>query len=227
MEETTTRRRGERRATPYDEWQRGEGIPVNTGPYVADLYTLEVKPWARTGQKGAFVNLADQQHDDGYVLEIAAGGKTEVMHHLFETAVYVLEGRGATTFWQQGSQKQTVEWQKGSVFSPPLNCYYQHFNLDGQQPARFYSVTNAPMVMNLVRNPDFVFNESYTFADRFAGEEDFFSRPDERSGRNSWITNFIADIRAFGLDTAANRGANGFLTQFSLSNNSMAAHCSE
>jgi gentisate 1,2-dioxygenase len=222
-----TGRRERTRETPYDAWQKGEGIPINTGPYVSNMYTLEVKPWARFGQKGAFINLADQQHDDAYILEIAPGGQTEVMHHLFETAVYVLEGRGATTLWQEGSQKQTVEWQKGSVFSPPLNCFYQHFNLDGQQPARFFAVTNAPMVMNLVRNSDFVFNEPYKFADRYDAEDDFWTRPDQRSGRNAWITNFIADIRAFGLDSSPGRGADGFLTQFSLSSNSMAAHCSE
>lgn len=225
MEAVDTGRRDQQ--TPYDRWQQSEGIPINKGPYVSNMYTLEVAPWARTGQKGAFINLADQQHDDAYVLEIAPGGQTEVMHHLFEAAVFVLEGRGATTIWQPGTPKQTVEWQRGSVFSPPLNSYYQHFNLDGQQPARFFAVTNAPMVINLVRNADFVFNETYAFTDRYAGEDDFFTRPDQRSGRNAWITNFIADIRAFGLDSSPGRGADGFLTQFSLSNNSMAAHCSE
>jgi hypothetical protein len=227
MEDEPTTRGGRPTETAYDRWQKAEGIPINAGAYVADMYTLEVQPWARTGQKGAFINLAGQQHDDAYILEIAGGGQTEVMHHLFECALYVLEGRGATTVWQPGTPKQTVEWQKGSVFSPPLNCYYQHFNLDGQKPARIFAVTNAPMMINILRDPGFVFDVDHAFDERFAGEADYFTRPDQRLGRNAWSTNFIPDIRTFGLDGAANRGANGFLTQFTLSNNSMAAHCSE
>ena len=227
MEDEPTRRRTAPPETAYDRWQRSEGIPVCQGAYVADMYSLEVKPWARTGQQGAFINLAGQQHDDAYVLEIAPGAQTEVMHHLFEAAIYVLEGRGATTVWQPGTAKQTVEWHKGSVFSPPLNCFYQHFNLDGQKAARMFAVTNAPMMINILRDPGFVFNVDHVFDERFAGEEDYFTRPDQRLGRNAWATNFIPDIRTFGLDSAVNRGANGFLTTFSLSNNSMAAHCSE
>ena len=25
------------RETPYDVWQKGEGIPINTGPYVSNM----------------------------------------------------------------------------------------------------------------------------------------------------------------------------------------------
>lgn len=216
-----------RRESPYQQWQRGEGIPINRGSYIPDLYALEVAPWGRAGQKGAFVNLADQEHDDAYVLEIAPGGQTEVLHHFFECSVYVLIGRGATTFWQPDKPKQTVEWQRGSVFAPPLNCYYQHFNLDGQQPARLFSVTNAPMVINMFRGGDFLFHVNHVFTDRYDAESDYFTREAQRASRNSWITNFISDIRSFGLDAAPNRGAEGFLTSFQIANNQMAVHCSD
>src|SRR5262245_50898100 len=82
--------------TPYQLWQKSEAIPIYRGAYITDLYTLELGQWARLGQRGAFVNLADQEHDDAYVLEIAPGGQTEIIHHLFETTVYVLQGHGAT-----------------------------------------------------------------------------------------------------------------------------------
>ena len=179
------------------------------------------------GAAGAFVNLADQEHDDGWLIEMAPRGHTEVLHHLFEMSVLVVDGRGATTVWREGRPKQTIEWQKGSVFAPPLNCHYQHFNLDGDRPARLFCVTNAPMVMNIYRNGEFFFDNTAVFPDRFDGEEDFFSKPDERVNSNAWRTNFIADIRAFGLDSRPDRGADGFLTNFMLSNNSMAVHCSE
>ncbi|MCH7655666.1 MAG: hypothetical protein IIC95_06725, partial [Chloroflexi bacterium] len=38
--------------------------------------------------------------------------------------------------------------------------------------------------------------------------------------------NFVPDIRTFGLDYNANRGAGGQLTNFAIANNSMAVHCS-
>jgi hypothetical protein len=213
--------------SPYRAWQRGEGIPINSGSSVSDLNALEIKPWARTGQHGAFVNLAGQEEDDAYVLEIAPRGQTEVMHHIFEILIYVLDGRGATSFWQQGKPKQTVEWGPASVFSPPLNCYYQHFNLDGTQPARLFAVTNAPMVMNMYRSVDYVFNDPYVFADRYNGEDDYFSDAGQRIDSNAWRTNFIPDMRSFKLDSRPGRGAGGFLTSFALANNAMAAHCSE
>ena len=203
--ETQGRREGQR-DTIYLQWQRGEGIPSYTGSYVADLYNLEVAPWPRTGQKGAFVNLAAQELTDGQLTEIAPGGQTEVQHHFYEALIYVLEGRGATTLWQSGGQKQTVEWQRGSLFSPPLNCYYQHFNLDGSQPARLYAATTAPATMNLLRDPDFIFNSSHVFANRYDGEADFFSNRGQREpGGRQWKTNFVPDLRMFETDAGGFR----------------------
>lgn len=217
----------EPRESTYKRWQQGEGIPINTGSSVSNLYTLDLAPWGRTGQRGAFVNLADQEQDDSYVLEIAPGGQTEIQHHLFEAGIFVLEGRGATTFWQPGGPKRTLEWQRGSVFSPPLNSYYQHYNLDGQRPARIFAVTNAPMIMNLFRSSDFVFDEGHVFADRFAGEDDYFSDAGRALNEQLWKTNFVPDIRTFTLRDNPHRGVGNIRMGFLLANNQMAAHCSD
>jgi quercetin dioxygenase-like cupin family protein len=218
-----------RQETPYRQWQQKEGIPVYAGSFISDLYHLDVRAWPRTGQAGAFVNLADQEHDDAYVLEIAPRGRTEVMGHLFEATIFVLDGRGATTFWQPSGSggKQTVEWQRGSLLSPPLNCRYQHFNLDGERPARLFGVTNAPMLMNLFRNVDFVFDAPYVFRDRYASEDDYFTRPGERVAEKEWKTNFIPDVRAFALEDASRRGPGKIRMGFTLCNNQMAGHSSE
>lgn len=218
-----------RAQTPYQQWQQAEGIPVNRGSYVDNLYTLELGPWARTGQKGAFVNLAGQEEDDAYVLEIAPGGRTEVLHHLFEETIYVLEGRGTTAFWSasDSSKKQTVEWQRGSLFSPPINCHHQHFNLDGRHPARMFAVTNAPMLINIFRSPDFVFGDSYPFTERYDGSEGFFRDPGRFAGVNLWQTNFVPDVRGFGLEEHGNRVPGDMSMQFHLANNQMRCHLSE
>lgn len=223
----TDSRRGQRvEDSPYLEWQRGEGIPTYTGSFVTSLYDLEVAPWPRTSQRGAFVNLASQEIDDGQLLEIAAGGQTEVQHHFYEALIYVLEGRGATTLWQRDGRKQTVEWQRGSLFSPPMNCHYQHFNLDGGQRARLYAATTAPAAINLTRDTDFIFNSDWVFANRYNGEDDFFSNPGERVG-GQWKTNFVPNLRSFETHPSPRRGANGSGMAFSMSGNSCGVHISE
>ena len=216
-----------RTASPFQKWQEAEGIPIYRGSYVEDMYTLELKPWPRLGQLGAFVMLADQEEDAGLVTEIGPGGQTEPQHHLFEIVMYVLDGRGATSFWQQDDRKQTVEWEHGSLFAPPLNCYYQHFNLDGSKPVRMFSVSNAPQAINLYHDVDFIFDCPYTFRERYGGEDDYFTDPGRSMGTRNWQTNFVPDVRGFKLEEWRERGA-GTNMNFRLGKNTqMAAHISE
>lgn len=225
-EQQSTNGRSRRGESPYRLWQQQEGLPRISGSVVPDLHTVEVKPWPRLGQSGAFVNLADQELDDGWVIEIAPGGSTEPIHHAFEMGVFVVDGRGATTLWQTGRPKQTVEWRTGSVFAPPLNCCYQHFNLDGQRPARLFAVTNAPTVINLYRNPEFAFENPFVFADRYDGEADYFVDHGYREANGPWKTNFVPDLRTFRMEdykAEDERGTGSISMSFALSNNSMAA----
>lgn len=221
--------RGRGGESPYQQWQKGEPIPRYGGSYIADLHALEVSDWPRTGQKGAFVNLAEQEADDAYVLEIAPGGETTVQHHFFEATFYVLDGRGATTLWQEGSRKHTVEWQRGSIFAAPLNCSYQHFNLDGEKPARLFAVTGAPTMMNLLRSPECIFENRFVFRDRWnPDDEDYFTGPGRRdeSREREWVTNLIPDIRHFKLDENDPRGVRSYRMGFTLSGNQMVGHSS-
>ena len=61
-----------------------------------------------------------------------------------------------------------------SLFSPPLNSWHRLIN-GGREPVKFLAVTNAPMVMDAYRNPEFVFNNPFVFVDRFGGEEGYFN----------------------------------------------------
>lgn len=213
--------------SPYQQWQRREGVPVHEGTAISSLRSLQVGAWERVGQRGALITLAEQEKDDGQLIEIAAGGQTKVLHHLYEALVFVVEGRGATTFWQPGGAKQTVEWHRGSLLSPPLNCYYQHFNLDGEQPARLFAVTSAPLTINLYHNESFVFDNDYVFDDRYGGESGFFTGDGQRLARRVLKTNFVPDVREFALPDWRERGAGGKNVVFALSGNTMASHVSE
>jgi predicted metal-dependent enzyme (double-stranded beta helix superfamily) len=219
--------------SPYRLWEEAEGIPIYRGSAIPDLYTLEVALWPRLGQKGAFVNLADQEHDDAHLVELSPGGQTEVQRHIYESLIYVLDGRGATTIWQPGGEKQTVEWQRGSIFSPPLNAYYQHFNLDGTHTARLFAVTTAPMMINTIVDTlgriDFVFDNPFVFDDRFNSEADYFLGEGKRiAPRIEWQTNYIADARIFKLDPKPERGQGSSNMHLYFANNyRLVSHISE
>ena len=43
--------------SPYQQWQKEEGIPVVKGFHIQDLRTVPVHPWPRKGGKGVFINM--------------------------------------------------------------------------------------------------------------------------------------------------------------------------
>jgi hypothetical protein len=148
--------------------------------------------------------------------------------YLFEELIYVVKGRGATSVWTEGGRKQTFEWQQGSMFSPPLNTWRQHFNVQRDEPARFVALTDAPVMINRFRNLDFIFNNSFAFSDRFSGEEGYFSGKGRVvEGHRTWDSNFIADVPGFKLidHSARGQGASGILLHFSA--NTISAHIEE
>lgn len=210
----------------YQQWQLAEGVPVHEGTAIEDLTTLEVGDWARVGARGALVTLAGQEKDDGQLIELPPAGSTSVLHHLYESLVYVAQGRGVTTFWQRDGERQAVEWHQGSLFSPPLNCHYRHFNTDGDRPARLFAVTSAPTMINLLHNDEFVFDNDFVFADRYSGRDDFFRDGGRRLARRVLKTNFVPDVATFPLREWRERGA-GKNIVFALASNTMAAHISE
>ncbi|MDE3078203.1 MAG: cupin domain-containing protein, partial [Chloroflexota bacterium] len=215
----------------YQAWQQREGAPVVTGFYIEDLGTIELGLWERKGGRGAFVNLEGTGGvNDAQVVEIAPGGKSAPERHLYEEMVYVLSGRGATTVWDQESRKQTFEWAKGSLFAIPINANYQHFNGSGREPARYVAVTNAPTILRIFHNDDFVFRNPFGFQDRFPGAEGYFSGEGKlyrRRYRHVWQTNFVPDVHSMKLHTWKQRGGGGSNVMIELADNSMGAHISE
>ncbi len=214
--------------TSYDIWLEEEGIPVIKGFHIPDLKDVEVAPWKRKGGKGAFITLDGTGGvNDAYVVEIPPGGSLHQEKYLFEELVFVLSGRGATTVWNEGGPKQTFEWQAGSLFAPPLNTWRQHFNGQGDLPARLLAVTNAPTMINILHNQDFIFNNPYVFTDRYKGEEAYFSAEGKAHTGRIWDSNFIPDVASFKLQEWKERGAGGRNVMFELADNTMGAHISE
>ena len=157
-------------------------------------------PWKRLGGRGTYIQLFGTEGLWGmYVVEVPAGGALNIERHVYEKMCLVIEGRGSTEVWQEGqAKKQTFEWQKGSLFSIPLNAHHRFVNATNS-PAIVLCGTTAPNIMNLIDNPRFVFDCPFNFTDRYSGDEDYFKpgddiEPDPIRGLAMRRTNFIPDV---------------------------------
>ncbi len=219
--------------TFYEEWQEKEGIPVVKGYSVEDINTLPLKPWERKGGLGTFINMRGaEMANDCYVCEIPPGASLKPQKHLYEEWIYITKGMGGTTIWSEGGAKHTFEWQEGSLFSPPLNTWHQHFNGQGDVPARYVATTMAPPTLNMYRNLDFVFKNDFMFKERYDGQTDYFSEkgkfiPGRTGTLNVWESNLVPDVRKLELKEYKGEGEGFKLTYVPMSGNFVIAHVAE
>lgn len=216
--------------TGYQILMEEEGIPNFVGLAVEDVCELPLKPWKRLGGRGSYIQLMGGGGVTGmYVMEIPGGGSLNAERHLYDKVLYVLKGRGGTEIWQEGQKKQTFEWGEGSIFAPPLNTWHRLIN-GSSEPAVVLAVTTAPMVLDLFRDTDFIFNSDYQFKSRYRGEADYFQTGTKRYQANKakmWDTNFIADARSALLDDATYKTTKGQTTCFEMSDNCLVGHIAE
>ena len=163
--------------TTYQRFLEEESVPVYKG-WAVDMYKLELKPWKRHGEGiwGAYANLEGMGGAvDNWVMEIQPGASTKPIRHIYEEHIIALSGEGETHIWRDSDpdNKAVVRWKKGFIFAPPLNTWHQHFN-KGSQPARIAAETTLPLIIDVFRTRDFVFNNSYDFVDRYASQPDYF-----------------------------------------------------
>ena len=224
-------RLAQRGESSYIKFQKQEGIPTYTG-WSIDVFEVELKPWLRQGPgiSGAYLNLEGAGAlVDAFCLEIPVGGKTEPTRHLFEEQMLILSGEGETHIWQTDpAEKAVITWKQGTVFSPPLNAWHQHFN-KGSEAARFVSVTDLPLKIDLFHNVDFIFNNDFDFTDRYAGEANYFDPeigrdygPLNRSHSLS-VVNLVRDAWTWRLFHAG-QGYRDIDRHFVLSANTMTGH---
>lgn len=139
--------------------------------FIQNLYTFPLDPWPERGEgvSAMFFNMAGMQTLRPHLTELAPGGRTAPHHHLREELIYVLAGRGYTRIWQEGGPEIKLEWQAGDLFSPPLNAWHEHVNLDSSAPARYYSVESM-ILERLFQNERFVIENNFIFSERFNGQ---------------------------------------------------------
>ena len=168
--------------TAYEQYLEEENVPVYTG-WAANVLKIDLKPWKRQGPgiTGAFVNLEGMGGAvDNYVMEIEPGASTHPEHHIYEETTFVMSGEGETHLWRQGKseKKVVIRWRKGTIFAPPLNTWHQHFN-KGPTPVRLAVGTTLPLMMDIFRSRNFIWNNPVDFSDRYTGQPDYFD-PENR-----------------------------------------------
>src|SRR5258708_26018856 len=98
--------------TPYLRFVRGEGLDIISAHYVRNLRTVELKPWARRGGRGGYINHeASRPSNDCYVREIPAGKKLEPQRQLFQEMILVLARLGSTPVSNAERPRITSQWK--------------------------------------------------------------------------------------------------------------------
>jgi oxalate decarboxylase/phosphoglucose isomerase-like protein (cupin superfamily) len=218
----------------YLNWATGEGVPIHDD-FGFDLLALETSPWERYDALGCFAHtLGRGDFMSNYVLEVPAGAKTRPVKHLYEAFCYVLAGYGSTTVWLPDGTARTFEWGPKALFAIPLNCRYQIMNASGREPARLSCTTDAPLLLNLFHDPEFVFGSDARFPDRVGGagrfegegEHSVYNRHSAKV-QNVWETNFVSDLTSFKLYDFEGRGKGSLNVNFVLADGTMHAHVSQ
>src|SRR5207253_1835431 len=113
--------------TPYDLFMESEGIPIFRDIGVSKVQNLPLAPWKRTGGRGSYIQLHGTEGKWGnYVIEVPGAGALNPEKHIYEEIYFVVEGRGTTEVWLDNDSKRHVfEWQKGSLFSIPVNAWHR------------------------------------------------------------------------------------------------------
>lgn len=185
--------------TDYDKFMESEGIPIFRGLGVRRAQDLPLGDWKRTGGRGTYIQLHGTEGKWGaYLIEVPAAGALNPEKHLYEEIFFVLEGRGSTEVWHEDGTRHVFEWQKGSLFSIPVNAMHRIVNATNA-PALLLAGTTAPNLIDLVGNTKFIFDCPYSFTDRFSPDADFYRpsddiEPDPIRGLAMRKSNLLPDI---------------------------------
>lgn len=131
-----------------DEFNRKH--PPLTGLVVAeDLRSIDLveRPWRNN--RGYWFELAGNRVLSSHLAELKAGGCSVRHRHTTEAYLYIVKGRGYSIVNYEGEPETRIDWSEGTLFSPPVYAWHQHFNLDANQPARYLAVQDTGLVRHM------------------------------------------------------------------------------
>jgi hypothetical protein len=108
--------------------------------FVPDVSRFALIDWVRrgSGAKSFHLSMADNTMAC-HLSEFAVGTYKKGHRHGPGAHVIILAGEGYSLLWEEGKERQRVDWRPGSMFSPPEWWYHQHFNT-GAAPARYLAL---------------------------------------------------------------------------------------
>src|SRR5215208_6889320 len=155
-------RRFERGGEPMGEWpdhfdmpdqvfvRDNRNNPPLTGFAVPDdLRTIELvkRPWRNN--KGLWFELAENRILSAHLAELAPGTNSVRHRHTTEAYLYIVKGEGYSIINYEGQPEHRVDWTEGTLLSPPVWAWHQHFNTSETETARYLAVQDTGLIRHM------------------------------------------------------------------------------
>jgi quercetin dioxygenase-like cupin family protein len=115
--------------------------------FVHDMRTSELEEWAERGggDSSMFWKMGGQTILEPHESEFEVGSYKLGHRHPYEAIILTLNGEGFSLAGKDGlddAQSTKIDWQSGSIVSPPYYWWHQHFNT-GKTSARYFAMTEG------------------------------------------------------------------------------------
>ena len=164
-----------------------ENIPLSEETVNLALHPVHFDP--ELGISTARLGAGSLYQTDLTLVEIPPGGQQAPHRHLVEEMIYIVSGMGYTNMWVRAGEKpHRYDWQAGDLISPSLNAWHQHFNVSSDTPARYVSVTTAPLSNNMFQDEKFLSSSDFVFEERWQysiTQQAEYTVTDNSSGRDN------------------------------------------
>lgn len=121
--------------------------------FVKDIRKSEVVEWSERGEGNAsmFWEMAGNTILEPHMSEFEVGTYKLGHRHPYEAIILTLNGKGFSLA-EKDKLKDTdamkIDWQAGSIVSPPFYWFHQHFNT-GNSKARYLAITEGDFPIRL------------------------------------------------------------------------------
>ena len=121
--------------------------------FVKDVRAAEVVLWEERGEGNAsmYFDMGGNTVLEPHISEFDVGTYKRGHRHPYEAIIVTLNGKGYSLAEKdklKDSEAAKIDWQAGSVVSPPFFWFHQHFNT-GATKARYLAITEGDFPLRL------------------------------------------------------------------------------
>ena len=109
--------------------------------FVPDARSMKLYEWRERGGGGSQVRLSLADGSlNCHISRFQSGTYKKAHRHGPGAHLLILEGQGFSFFWQDGKEREKVDWRPGTLeVVPYADCFHQHCNT-GPVPARYLAI---------------------------------------------------------------------------------------